>query len=250
MNAFNLEGKNAVVTGGSRGIGLSVAKALISAGAQVAITGRNKDALQSAVSVLGSKAQGFVSDASSEEDVSRLVSDVETRLGPVDVLVNNAGVNPYYKPIERTTLEEWDHIIGVNLTGVFLTTRGFGAKMLSRQSGSIINITSVAAHRGLARTGAYCAAKSGVESLARSLAKDWATSNVRVNNVAPGYVKTDLTAGLAANDGLRSTIEERTPLGRLAEATEISGAVVFLASDAASYVTGTTIPVDGGWNAV
>lgn len=249
MTMFSLEGRNAVVTGGSRGIGLHIAKALAAAGAQVLITGRNGDTVKQAVAQVGALAQGYAADVASEEEVAHLVAHAEAALGPVDILVNNAGVNPYYKRTEHTTLDEWQHIIDVNLTGVFLCTRGFGQKMLERASGSVINITSVAAHTGLARSGAYCAAKAGAEAFAKSLAKDWAAKGVRVNNVAPGYVHTDLTAGLSANDSLRAGVEGRTPMARLAEASEIAGAVVYLASDAASYVTGATIAVDGGWTA-
>ncbi|WP_035261675.1 SDR family NAD(P)-dependent oxidoreductase [Actibacterium mucosum] len=246
---LDLSGKNAVVTGGSRGIGLAIATALAEAGARVMITGRSLDSLSKALESMPKGTLSYAGDIAEAEAVQALVSHAETALGPVDVLVNNAGVNPYYKPLERTTDQEWNHIVDVNLTGTFLCIRGFGQKMLDRAHGSIINITSVAAKTGLARTGAYCAAKAGVEALSRSLAKDWGAKGVRVNNVAPGYVKTDLTAGLSANDGLRSMVEDRTPAGRLAEPAEMAGAVVFLASDAASYVTGATIAADGGWTA-
>ncbi|MCH2096091.1 MAG: 3-oxoacyl-ACP reductase FabG [Rhodobacteraceae bacterium] len=247
MTHFDLTGRRAVVTGGSRGIGLEIAKALTQAGARVVITGRTAETLQQATAAIGGDAVSCLSDVSRQEDVSQLVSQADAALGHVDILVNNAGVNPYYTRTERTSVEQWQHIIDVNLTGVFLCTRAFGQGMLARQSGSIINITSVAAQTGLERAGAYCAAKAGVEGFARSVAKDWASQGVRVNNVAPGYVQTDLTAGLSANDRLRNAIEARTPAGRLAQPSEIAGAVVFLASDAASYVTGTTIAVDGGW---
>lgn len=249
MTAIDLSGKNVVVTGGSRGIGLEIARALLRAGANVLITGRSEDSVGKGLAELGGTAAGFAADVAREDDVARLVAQAEAVLGPVDALVNNAGVNPYYKRTEHTGLQEWQHIIDVNLTGVFLCTRGFGEKMLARGEGSIINITSVAAHTGLARSGAYCAAKAGVEAFSKSLAKDWAARGVRVNNVAPGYVKTDLTAGLSANDALRGMVEQRTPMGRLAEPSEMTGVVVFLASDAASYVAGATIAVDGGWTA-
>lgn len=249
MNQFDLSGKNIVVTGGSRGIGLSIAQALSGAGARVLITGRSRESLSKAAEALPPETLTYAGDIADADAVSAMVAHAETALGPVDVLVNNAGLNPYYKPLERTPLDEWQHIVDVNLTGTFLCIRDFGTKMLERGHGSIINITSVAAKTGLARSGAYCAAKAGVEALSRSLAKDWAAKGVRVNNVAPGYVKTDLTAGLAANDSLRNMVEGRTPAGRLAEPGEMTGAVVFLASDAASYVTGATLAVDGGWTA-
>lgn len=244
---MNLQGKTAVVTGGSRGIGLATAKALLAAGAKVLITGRKQETLDQAVTELGNGASGFASDASKEAEVQALADHAQSLFGAVDILVNNAGINPYFKRTEHTELAEWQHIIDVNLTGVFLCTRAFGQAMLERKGGSIINITSVAAHTGLTRGAAYCAAKAGVEAMAKSLTKDWAARGVRINNVAPGYVKTDLTAGLAANDALRQTIEARTPMGRLADPAEMTGAVVFLASDAASYMSGATLAVDGGW---
>ncbi|WP_417728493.1 SDR family NAD(P)-dependent oxidoreductase [Roseovarius sp.] len=249
MNVFDLTGRNAVVTGASRGIGLAIARGLMVAGARVMITGRTEESVAKGIADLGSGALGHAADVSRESDVARLAAEAEAAMGPVDILVNNAGVNPHYKRTEDTALEEWEAILDVNLTGVFLCTRAFGRGMLARGRGSIVNITSIAAHAGLARTGAYCAAKAGVEALSRSLAMDWAGQGVRVNNVAPGYVATDLTAGLSANDTLRGRIETRTPAGRLAEADEMAGAVIFLASDAASYVTGATLAADGGWTA-
>ncbi|WP_456387186.1 SDR family NAD(P)-dependent oxidoreductase [Profundibacter sp.] len=242
-----LQGNTAVITGGSRGIGLAIARAMLDAGAKVMITGRSQDSIDTALAELGTGSFGHASDVSKEADIAQLCAHATDVLGGVDILVNNAGINPYYKRTEHTELAEWQHIIDVNLTGVFLCTRTFGQQMLERGKGSIINITSVAAHSGLTRSAAYCAAKAGVEAMSKSLTKDWSARGVRVNNVAPGYVKTDLTAGLAANETLRRTIETRTPMTRLADPSEMAGAVVYLASGAASYVSGTTIAVDGGW---
>ena len=242
-----LQGKHGVITGGSRGIGLAIARAFLDAGAKVMIAGRNGEAVDKAVHELGAGAAGFTCDISNEDDVAALGARAATQFPQIDILVNNAGINPYFKRSEHTSTDEWRQIIEVNLTGVFLCTRLFGQMMLARGAGSIINITSVAAHKGLMRGAAYCAAKAGVEAMARSLTMDWAGQGVRINNVAPGYVKTDLTAGITANDALRGPIETRTPMGRLADPPEVAGAVVYLASDAASYVSGTTIAVDGGW---
>lgn len=246
MGPVTLKGKTAVVTGGSRGIGLAIARGMLDAGARVMIASRSQDSVDAAVAELGAGACGFAADVSKESDVAALAEAAVAELGAVDILVNNAGINPYYKRTEHTELAEWQHIIDVNLTGVFLCTRAIGQGMLERGKGAIVNITSVAAHQGLTRGAAYCAAKAGVEAMSKSLTQDWAARGVRVNNVAPGYVKTDLTAGLAANDALRGEIEDRTPMARLAAPEEMAGAVVFLASDAASYVSGATIAVDGG----
>jgi len=245
--AVDLTGKTAVVTGGSRGIGLAIARAMVDAGAKVMIASRSAESVDRAVKDLGGATCGFAADVSKEADVTALAKAASEQLGRVDILVNNAGINPYYNRTEHTPLAEWQHIIDVNLTGVFLCTQAFGQTMLGQGKGSIVNVTSVAAHSGLTRGAAYCAAKAGVEAMAKSLTKDWAVRGVRVNNIAPGYVKTDLTEGLAANDTLRAIIETRTPMARLAEPHEMAGAVVFLASDAASYISGATIAVDGGW---
>ncbi len=165
------------------------------------------------------------------------------------MLVNNAGINAIYKPLETTTLDEWNEIIGVNLTGVFLCTRAFGRTMLEAGRGSIINITSIGGRVGLARTGPYCASKGGVELLTKSVSIDWAKKGVRVNAVSPAYIETDLTSGLRDHPVLADRLTARTPMGRFAVPDEIGGAVLFLASDASSYVTGQTIGVDGGWTA-
>ncbi len=246
---LDLSGKVAVVTGGGRGIGFAIASHMAGNGAKLVIAGRSEATLKAAVDALGEGTSYCIADVAQEEGVEALARFVEGRYGAVDILVNNAGSNPYYKRVEDTSLEEWSAVVDVNLTGVFLCTRAFGKPMLARGKGSIINITSIAATSGLARTAAYGAAKAGVESMTRSLARDWAKRGVRVNCVAPGYVETDLTAGIAANERLADSIKERTPLGRLALPEEVVGAVAFLASDAASYVNGATIKVDGGWTA-
>lgn len=249
---FDLEGKVCVITGGGRGIGKSIASALAAHGATIVITGRTQATLDAAaqeITQAGGKADAIVADVSSEDDVERLVRMVEERHGRADVLVNNAGVNAIYKRAEETSLAEWNEIISTNLTGVFLTCRAFGRLMLDAGAGSIITISSIGGRVGLAKTAPYCASKGGVELLTRSLAIDWAPKGVRVNTVAPAYVETDLTAGLSDHPILAERIIQRTPMRRFARPGEISGAVIFLASDASIYVTGQTIGVDGGWTA-
>lgn len=247
---FGLSDKTVLVTGGGRGIGRAIAEAMIDAGARVMITGRNVETLAKTAEELGENCAFKACDAANEAEMEALAGEMKQTYGTLDGLVNNAGINPYYKRSEHTSVKEWNDIIEVNLTGVFLSCRIFGSMMLEQQSGSIVNITSIAAHNGLPRSAAYCATKAGVEGMSRSLALDWASKGVRVNSVAPGYVATDLTAGLRENSGLNQSVVDKTPLGRVATGDEIAGAALFLISPASSYMTGQSIIVDGGWVAV
>jgi NAD(P)-dependent dehydrogenase (short-subunit alcohol dehydrogenase family) len=247
---FDLTGKVSVVTGGGRGLGRSIAEGLADLGASVIITGRRKETLESAAEAIkarGGRAAFFCADVTREDDIAALAGHVRERHGAADVLVNNAGINPVYKSAEQLSLQEWQEIIDVNLTGVFLCCKAFSAQMLDAGRGAIINITSVGGHVGLAKTGPYCAAKGGVEMFSRSMALDWAGRGVRVNCVAPGYFETELTAGVRDHEVLGQRLLAKTPLGRFGQPAEVAGAVAFLASAASSYITGQTILVDGGW---
>lgn len=247
---FDLGGRLCLVTGGGRGIGRSIASALAAHGGHVVVTGRSEDTLQSTVDDIragGGRADWLTVDIRSEDEVVRLAQTVGERFGAAHVLVNNAGVNAIYKSADKTTLDEWDTIVGTNLTGVFLACREFGRQMLAAGRGSIVNISSIGGRTGLGKTAAYCASKGGVELMSKSMAIDWAPKGVRVNCVAPAYVETDLTSGLAGHPVLGARIAARTPMGRFGRTDEVAGAVVFLASDASSYLTGESIAVDGGW---
>ena len=182
-------------------------------------------------------------------DVLALRDAALQRFGGIDVLMNNAGVNPIYRGIERTSLADWQGIVDVNLTGVFLCCKHLGTVMAERGRGAIISISSVAGHVGLRRSVPYCAAKGGVELLTKALALDWAGKGVRVNCIAPGYFETDLTAGMRDNEAMASGLLARTPLGRFGIDADIAGAAVFLASAAGAYVTGQSLVVDGGYTA-
>ncbi|MBD9601116.1 glucose 1-dehydrogenase [Pseudomonas sp. PDM10] len=248
----DLADKVVIVTGGGRGLGRSIADGFAKQGATVILVGRNLEQLNIAASEIleaGGKAAAFVADIADEDSVSTLSKSVYETYGKIDVLVNNAGINPWYKSAEKTTLQEWRQILDVNLTGVFLTCKHVGQFMLDAGQGSIINITSVAGRVGLAKTTAYCAAKGGVEMLTRQLALEWAPKGIRVNAVAPGYFATDLTEGLRTHPVLGRRVLDRTPMGRFGEPQEIVGASLFLASSAAAYVTGHSMAVDGGWTA-
>ncbi|WP_342234503.1 SDR family NAD(P)-dependent oxidoreductase [Inquilinus sp. OTU3971] len=248
----SLAGKVVIVTGGARGLGRSISDGFAMAGAHVVLAGRNRATLDDAaaqIAAAGGSVLSFQADVSSEDSVEALCAAVVEAHGRIDVLVNNAGINPWYKAAEDTSLEEWRQIIDTNLTGVFLACKHAGRVMIAAGEGAIVNISSVAGRVGLAKTTAYCAAKGGVELLTRQLALDWARKGVRVNAIAPGYVQTDLTEGLLAHPVLGKRIVERAPMGRFAQPSELVGACLFLASSAASYVTGQSLAVDGGWTA-
>lgn len=244
---FDLTGKISIVTGAGRGIGRGIAEALARHGAIVVLSGRTKETLDLAADAIGARARTHVADVTKETEVIALRDAVLARYGKIDVLVNNAGVNPIWKGIEKTSVEEWQEVIETNLTGTFLCCKHIGSAM--ERGGSIINISSVAGHVGLVRSVPYCASKGGVEMMTKGLALDWAKRGVRVNCVAPGYVDTDLTHGLLSHETLGKPFLDHIPMGRFGTAREMGGAVAFLASDAASYVTGQSILVDGGWTA-
>ncbi|MGI4807864.1 MAG: SDR family NAD(P)-dependent oxidoreductase [Janthinobacterium lividum] len=245
--SFDLTGKVAIVTGGGRGLGRAIARGLAQQGANVVITGRTAATLNATVAELGPDAMAHAGDVAVESDVIALRDAALARFGRIDILVNNAGVNPIYKPIETTTLDEWQHIVGINLTGIFLCAKHIGGNMVSAGRGSVINISSVAGHVGLRRSVPYCATKGGLELMTKALALDWATKGVRANCIAPGYFETDLTAGMIANEALSTRLLGQTPMGRFGRDPDIIGAAIFLASDASAYITGQSLAVDGGY---
>jgi gluconate 5-dehydrogenase len=247
VSEFDLTGKVCIVTGAGRGIGRAMAEALARHGGFVVLVGRTQATLDTAADAIGDRAMVQVADVSREADVLALRDAVLARARRIDVLVNNAGVNPIFRGIERISLEDWQQIIDVNLTGVFLCCKHIGGAMGA--GGSIVNVSSVAGLGGLPRSVPYCASKGGVEMLTRGLALDWAKRGVRVNTLAPGWVDTDLTHGLLEHDVHGKRLLDRTPLGRFAVPNDMAGGVVFLASDASAFMTGQSLVIDGGWTA-
>ena len=244
---FDLTGKICIVTGGGRGIGRGMADGIARNGGTVVLAGRTQETLDDAAAALGNGAWGHATDVAKEADVIALRDAVLARHGRINVLVNNAGVDPTFKQIERTTLAEWQHIIDINLTGLFLCCKYLGGAI--GKGGSVINVSSLAGHVGLVRSVPYCASKGGAELLTKALAIDWAERGVRVNTLAPGWVDTDLTHGLLGHGVHGQRMLAGTPLGRFGTPRDMAGGVVFLASDASSFMTGQSLVIDGGWTA-
>lgn len=248
----DLSGKIAVVTGGGRGIGRAITLGMAAAGATVvpsARTAAEVEAVADEARDLGVEARAITADVTDDADVETLVEETVEAFDSLDILVNNAGFNPGDALGDPTEIEPdaVDGVLDVNLRGSFRTLRAAGP-YLREAEGSVVNVASVAGEVGLPKQHPYVASKHGLVGLTKSAAMDWAPA-VRVNAVAPGYVTTDLTETLQENERLRQSILDRTPLDRFAEPMEIAGPIVFLASDAASFITGETFAADGGWTA-
>jgi 3-oxoacyl-[acyl-carrier protein] reductase len=244
---MTLAGRVAVVTGGSRGIGAAVARALASAGAAVAVCARNGDAAAAAAAAIaaeGGQAIGLAADVSRAADADRIVSACVDRFGRLDILVNNAGITRDGLAL-RMKDEDWQDVLAVNLSGAFYCARAaLRAILKQRQSGRIINIGSVVGSMGNPGQVNYVASKAGLVGLTKALAKEVASRGVTVNAVAPGFIETDMTAGLP--DAVKDAYRGQIPLGRFGSTAEVAAVVAFLASDAAAYVTGQVIHVNGG----
>jgi len=239
----DLAGKTALVTGGSRGIGKDIATALAGAGAKVALCGRDGARAQAAAAAVGGGARGYACDVAQAGDCERLVAAVETDVGPIDVLVNNAGLTKD-NLLFRIGEQDWDQVLDTNLKAAFLLTKLAARGMIKRRWGRIINISSVVGLIGNKGQANYAASKAGLLGFTKAVAKELASRNVLVNAVAPGYIATELTEGLA--EDVKQTLQAAIPLGRLGQGADVAAAVLFLASDLASYITGQVLVVDGG----
>lgn len=246
LNPFSLEGKLALVTGGGTGIGLEIARCMVMAGASVVITGRREAVLQDAVTDLGKAVHYLTNDICELDQLDGLVAHIEATYGPLDILVNNAGVN-MKKPALEVTDDEFNRIIQTNLNAVFALTRTCAQRMVARKSGVILMISSMAAYYGIDRVVAYAASKSAVEGMVKVLASEFSKDNVRVNAIAPGFIETEMSrTAMNSDPDRRDRAMRRTPMGKFGQPQDIGQAAVFLASEAARYITGASLPVDGG----
>jgi len=248
MDLFDLKGKSALVTGGNGGIGLGMARGLAAAGAKVAIAGRDEKKNAAALSSLGKECVSLKVDVANEKECRAMVNEAAKRLGRLDILVNNAGINIRKTP-QDYTLEEWKRVLDVNLTSAFVASQAAYPHLQKAGGGKIVNIGSMMSIFGASFVAPYGASKGGIVQLTRALATAWARDRIQVNAVLPGWIDTDLTRNAREQvKGLHERVLARTPAGRWGEPADLAGIAVFLCSAASDFVTGTAIPVDGGYS--
>jgi len=248
MNPFDLKGKVALVTGGNGGIGLGIARGLAQAGADVAIAGRNATKNAAALKAIGGNAIALVADVNDNAQVQRMVADTVKAFGGLDILVANAGIN-IRKPPQEYSSGEWHQIVDTNLTSVFACCQAAYPAMQRRGGGKIVTIGSMTSIFGFDVGPVYAATKGAVVQLTKSLAAAWAKDNIQVNSILPGFIDTELTQGARRNiAGMSERVVSRTPARRWGEPGDLAGAAVFFCSAASDFVTGTALPVDGGFS--
>ena len=248
---FKLNGKVALVTGAARGLGRACALALAHEGADIALGLRDVATaadLEQEIKTMGRKVIRLQMDVSSLQQINDAVASVVETFGKIDILVNNVGVAPV-NLAENVTEADFDHTVNLNLKGTFFTAQAVGKQMIKQRSGRIINMSSQAGFIALDSESVYCMTKAGVNHLTKNLASEWAKYNINVNAVAPTFIETPGTERWLKNKDFRQSVVDRIPLGRIGKPMEVAGAVVFLASDAASLITGEIMLIDGGWTA-
>jgi NAD(P)-dependent dehydrogenase (short-subunit alcohol dehydrogenase family) len=252
LDRFRLDGKVALVTGGARGLGKTMAAALAHAGADVAIAARSlgpcEETAKEIAGLTGRKCAAFAADVSVAADVDRLVTSVEQAFGQIDILINNAG-NNIRGTVDQLTEADWDSVLDTNLKGPFLCSRLIGPKMVKRGWGRVINLGSILSVVALPGRAPYASAKAGVLNLSRVLALEWAGTGVTVNTICPGPFATEMNRALLDDPVKYQEFIRQIPMGRWGELEELEGAAVFLASDASSFMTGSALFIDGGWTA-
>ena len=249
---FDLSGKRALVTGSSQGIGLAIAEGLAGAGAEIILNGRDRAKLENTVAVLrqkGFKVQGFDFDVTSSESVAEAVSKIESDIGPIDILFNNAGMQ-FRTPLEDFPPEKFRELMRVNVESAFLVGQAVARRMIRRGRGKIVNVCSVQSELGRPGIAPYTATKGAVKMLTKGMCADWAKYGIQVNAIGPGYFRTPLNQALVENPEFSSWLEKRTPAGRWGEVGELVGAAIFLSSEASSFVNGHILYVDGGITSV
>lgn len=252
LDTFRLDGRRALVTGGGRGLGRVMARALAEAGADVALAGRTLATCEEAAAAIagetGCRAKAYQVDVTESDQVERLSAHVKDDLGPVDILVNNAGNNTR-GAIGELSEADWDSVVDTNLKGTFLCSKAFGPPMVERGWGRVINMGSILSFIGIPGRTPYASAKAGVANLTRVLALEWAGTGVTANAICPGPFGTDMNKPLLDDPEKYQAFVKQIPMGRWGELDEMAGVAVFLASDASSFVTGSSIVIDGGWTA-
>ena len=247
---MELKDRVVLITGGARGLGYATAKAMAREGARVIINDLRGDAAMKAAATLGPQHIGLPGDVSKEVDVKDMIDLALTAAGRIDILVNNAGIGDSFVPTVDQTLAHWQRLIDIHLTGTYLVSKTVAPHMIKSGGGAMVNLNSIAGVMGLSVRTAYSAAKAGIGMLTRTLGCEWAPHRIRVNAVAPGYILTEMVEQMIADKKLDQTrIMRRTPMGRWGRPEHVAEAIVFLASDRAQFITGVTLPVDGGYMA-
>lgn len=248
---FDIQEKIVLITGSSRGIGLAFAKGFLNAGCTVVLNDINETQLTQTMQQLkdeGHKAFGYAFNIADEVQVNENIAAITKDVGPIDVLVNNAGIQKR-APLEEMTSSDWRQVLDVNLTSCFLMGKAVAKSMIERKMGKIINITSINAELARQNIAPYCTAKGGLKMLTKSMATEWGKYNINVNAIGPGYTLTELTSPLADDPAFDAWVKSEVPLNRWGRPEDLVGCALFLASPAASYISGQTIYIDGGWQA-